>query len=112
MLLSCFLKTSADVWSLNDSSIRTGCLSGTTGGGIETFDSLDLMKDKIVESTSSFGSFSLEKIDLNFLHQNFLPQKVLSLRTDDMHDLPLFSKARFCTYDQRGCESVEVSQYL
>ena len=53
-LLSCFLKTSADFWSLNGSSIRTGCSTGTTGGGLETFDSLDLMKDKIVESTSLF----------------------------------------------------------
>ena len=69
-LLSCFLKTSADFRSLNGSSIRTGCLSGTTGGGLETFDSLDLMKDKIVESTSSFGYFSLEKIDLSCLHSS------------------------------------------
>ena len=29
-----------------------------------------------------------------------------------MQGLPLFSKARFCTYDQRDCENVEVSQYL
>ena len=68
--LSCFLKTSADFWSLNGSSIRTGCLSGPTGDGLETFDSLDLMKDKIVESTSSFGYFSLEKIDLSCLHSS------------------------------------------
>ena len=108
-LLSCFVKTSADFWSLNGSSIRTGCSTDTTGGGLETFDSLDLMKDKIVESTSSFGYFSLEKIDLNVYIQ---PQKVLSLMTNDMHDIPLFSKARFCTYNQRGCENVEVSQYL
>ena len=63
-LLSCFLKTSADFWSLNGSSICRVCLSGTTGGGLETFDSLDLVKDKVVESTSSFRYFSLEKIIL------------------------------------------------
>ena len=66
-LLSCFLKTSADFWSLNGSSIHTGCSTGTTGG-LETFDSLNLMKDKIVESTSLFGYFSLEKNDLSSLH--------------------------------------------
>ena len=60
-LLSCLLKTSADFWSLNGSSIHAGCSTGTTGG-LETFDSLDLMKDGIVESTSLFGYFSLEKI--------------------------------------------------
>ena len=59
-LLSCFLKTSADFWSLNGSSIHTGCSTGTTGG-LETFDSLDLMKEEIVESTSLFGYFNLEK---------------------------------------------------
>ena len=62
-LLSCFLKTSADFWSLNGSKIHTGCSTGTTGG-LETFNSLDLMKEEIVESTS----FSLEKIDLSPLH--------------------------------------------
>ena len=62
-LLSCFLKTSADFWSLNGSSIHTGCSAGTTGG-LETLDSLDLKKDEIVESTSLFGYFSLEKIEL------------------------------------------------
>ena len=62
-LLSCFLKTSADFWSLNGSKIHTGCSTGTTGG-LKTFNSLDLMKEEIVESTS----FSLEKIDLSPLH--------------------------------------------
>ena len=62
-----FPQTSADFWSLNGSSIHTGCSTGTTGG-LETFDSLDLMKDEIVESTSLFGYFSLEKIDLSSLH--------------------------------------------
>ena len=85
-LLSCFLKTSADFWSLNGSSIRTGCLSGTTGGGFETLESLDLIKDKIAESSGSFGYFSLEKIDLSFYVH---PQKVLSLMTEDMRYLPL-----------------------
>ena len=69
-LLSGFLKTSADFWSLNGSSIRTGCSTGTTGGGLETFDSFKLTKDKIVESTSLFGYFSLEKIDLSSLHSS------------------------------------------
>ena len=32
--------------------------------------SLDLMKDKTVESTGSFGYFSLEEIDLSFLHSS------------------------------------------
>ena len=67
------------------------------------------MKGKIVESTGSFGYFNLEKIDLSFyIH----PQKCLSLMTNDMYDLSLFSKARFCTYDQRDCENVVVRQYL
>ena len=62
-LLGFFLKKSADFWSLNSSNIRTGCLSGTTGGGLETFDSLDLMKPIVfglVLSTQlgKFSSFS------------------------------------------------------
>ena len=32
--------------------------------------SLDLMKDKTVESTGSFGYFSLEEIDRSFLHSS------------------------------------------
>ena len=44
-LLSCFLKTSADFWSLNGSGIHVGCSTGTTGG-LEIFDSLDVMKDE------------------------------------------------------------------
>jgi len=67
------------------------------------------MKGKIVESTGSFGYFNLGKIDISFcIH----PQKCLSLMTNDMHDLSLISKARFCTYDQRDCENVVLRQYL
>lgn len=65
------------------------------------------MKGKIVESTGSFGYFNLEKIDLSFyIH----PQKCLSLMTNDMYDLSLFSKARFCTYDQLDYENVKIQQ--
>ena len=65
---------------MNGSSIRTGCSTGTTGGGLETFDSLDSMKDKIVESTSSFGYFSLEKIDLSSLHSSSKAQLESAVR--------------------------------
>ena len=67
-LSSSVFKTSADFWSLNNSSISKGCLSGTTGGGLETFDSLDLIKDKIVESTCLFGYCSLEKVSFFYIH--------------------------------------------
>ena len=63
-----------DFWSLSNSSVSKGCLSGTTGGGLETFDSLDLIKDKIVESTCLFGYCSLEKVSFLF---TFILKKVL-----------------------------------
>lgn len=86
----------------NGSDIRTGSLSGTTGGRLESSDSLDLMKDEIIESTSSLEYFNLEKIDLSSLLLCIQPQKVISLRTDGMHDLPLFLQRTFYTYDQSG----------
>lgn len=107
-LLSCFLKKSADFWSLNGSSIHTGCSTGTTGG-LKTFDSLDLMKDEIVESTSLFGYYSLEKIALSSLHSasksSFVDDRRYARST-------IVLKSEVCTYDQRDCENLEVSQYL
>ena len=62
-LLSYFLKTAAVSAQVFYPALQEG---GGGGEGLETFDSLDLMKDKIVESTSSFGYFSSEKIDLRW----------------------------------------------